>query len=98
MTKKANYAGFAWFAIWFLGLIAYVMLYTSVPNFSHDHWSMLSLYHTLGKVQTVIFGLPNASGEVPSVFDAFPSVILLAGITIVSVAVIYRRISSPMRI
>lgn len=98
MTNKVNYAGFAWFAVWFLGMIAYLMVYASLEGRASDHWSMLSLYHTLGKVQNAIFGLPVAAGKEPSTADAIPSIILLASITIVSVIVVYRRVSSPLKI
>lgn len=98
MTKKAAYAGFAWFATWFLGMIAYGMVTAAAQGVVDENWSMLSLYHTLGKVQSAIFGLPVTLGSEPNAAEAIPSAILLVVITIGSAAVVYRRVSSPMRI
>ncbi len=98
MTNRPSHAGFAWFAVWFLGMIAYLMVTNSVGNLSDEHWSMLSLYHTLGKVQNAIFGFPVVMGGTPNAADAVPSAILLAAITFSSLVVVYHRVSSPMRI
>jgi hypothetical protein len=59
---------------------------------------MLSLYHTLGKVQTAVFGLSAAVGQGIEPVNVFPSAALLVGITIISLAVVYYRVSSPLRI
>jgi hypothetical protein len=98
LTRKTNYAGFAWFAVWFLGLIAYLIVSTSLENQAHDHWSLLSLYHTLGKVQTAVFGLPLAVDVQPNLAEVLPSAILLTVVTVGSMFVILRRVSSPMRV
>ncbi len=74
------------------------MVYTTVDNLPHDHWSMLSLYHTLGKVQTAVFGLDASMGQQLGTANVFPSALLLAGITIISLTVVYHRVSSPLRI
>lgn len=97
LTKRPSHAGFAWFSTWFLGMIAYATVSNSVEQAS-DHWTMLSFYHTLGKVQSVIFEIPVAAGRELNTADAVPSAILLATITVVSLIVVYRRVSSPMRI
>ncbi|MHC4398221.1 MAG: ABC transporter permease subunit [Planctomycetota bacterium] len=102
MTSKTMYAGFAWFAVWVLGWVAYGTLEASSYPTASEHWSLLSLYHTLGKVQSVVFGLPVNEGPgaaaALNVADAFPSMLLLAVVTVVSTVVLFRRVSSPMRI
>ena len=54
-------------------------------------WTHLSLYHTLGRVQSWVFGFSQLS-------DVFPSIAILVGITLVSLNVLLYRISAPMRI
>lgn len=97
LTSRAMYAGFAWFAVWFLGIIAYGVLSAGVSGLSAD-WSLLSLYHTLGKVQTAVFGLPVALDQEFRYADAFWSIVVLLGLTVASTTVVLRRVSSPMRI
>ena len=92
LTTRTFYAGFAWFAAWLLGLVAYWTLYYSVDSGVSQRWALLSLYDSLGLVQSWIFGLQTSSSA------ALPSVGLLAGITVVSLIVLFRRVSSPMRI
>jgi ABC-2 type transport system permease protein len=54
-------------------------------------WTNLSLYHTSGKVQSWVFGFAQLK-------DVYLSMIILSGLTIVSFAVLYYRISAPMRV
>jgi hypothetical protein len=99
MTTKSWVAGFAWFAVWIFGIMAYTVLWTSLqvrtefegPGLG-EHWTLLSLYHTLGKVQGWVFGV---EGTLTSIL---PSVGLLLVLTVVCLAVLFRRVSSPMRI
>jgi ABC-type transport system involved in multi-copper enzyme maturation permease subunit len=92
LTSRTFYAGFAWFAVWLLGLVAYITLKYSALLPISEHWVLLSLYHTLGRVQDWVFGLQT------SLWAVWPSAMLLAGIAVVSLAVLFRRVSSPMRI
>jgi hypothetical protein len=86
MTTESRYAGFAWFAIWVMGWVAYANLMRIGAG---PQWSMLSLYHLLGRVQLWIFGLPAA--------DVSAAAFMLLLVTIVSVIVLMSRISAPMR-
>jgi hypothetical protein len=54
-------------------------------------WTHLSLYHTLGRVQRWVFGFADFS-------DVLISTLILIVVTVVSLAVLYRRISAPMRV
>jgi len=99
MTKQSRFAGFAWVAIWILGWAAYANLTAldlhsgrMVDGSFQSRWTLISLYHSLGTVQTWVFGLePNfAIVRAPAT--------LLVVLTLVSLAVLLRRISAPLRI
>lgn len=100
MTDESRYAGFAWFAVWVLGWVAYMILTGLTMSEAVQRgvepdvnsWTLLSLYHTLGRVQSWVFGLERSFSAV-----AAPA-LLLVGVTVVSLAVLLRRVSSPMRI
>jgi ABC-type transport system involved in multi-copper enzyme maturation permease subunit len=106
LTQESRYAGFAWFALWILGWFTYGAV-TSVealnaqqyafrhpgefPVMAESAWTHLSLYHTLGRVQRWVFGFADFS-------DVAVPAVILAAVTVISLAVLYRRISAPMRI
>ena len=92
LTSRTFYAGFAWFAAWLLGLVAYLILEGTLGSALPERWVLLSLYHSLGQVQTWIFGLEKSPSEV------LPSAGMLAAIAVVSLIVLFHRVSSPMRI
>lgn len=96
-TTRTFYAGFAWFAVWFLGWVALSVVRANVAEPS-EHWSLLSLYHTLGKAVSWVFGMPVVSGSDSIFADAMPSLVLIGVVTLVSIVVVFRRVSSPMRI
>lgn len=92
LTSRTFYAAFAWFAAWLLGLVAYLILEGTLGSALPERWVLLSLYHSLGQVQTWIFGLEKSLSEV------LPSAGMLAAIAVVSLIVLFHRVSSPMRI
>lgn len=103
MTQESRYAAFAWFSLWILGWFAYGVM-TSVDMIhameqSHTEgakpvvvrdWSYLSLYHTLGKVESWVFG-----------FSDFQSIrvsaTILIVITLLSLGILMRRVAAPMK-
>lgn len=87
IPQESRYAGFAWFAIVALGWVAYGTL---SANSSLD-WTVLSLYHTLGRVQTWVFGLEADFGRVSA------SVFLLSLLTVLSIFVLNQRVSAQVR-
>jgi hypothetical protein len=94
-TTKTWIAGFAWFAVWIFGFMAYIVLLTTAQHQARplgEQWVLISLYHTLGKVQAWVFGVEGTLASV------LPSAGLLAALTVLSLMVLYRRVSSPMRI
>ncbi len=98
LTQESRYAGFAWFALWILGWFTYGVL-TTAEAFGQPEaltaatsgWSYLSLYHTLGRVQSWVFGFSEFR-------EAAGSMVLLAVLTVVSLLVLLRRIAAPMRV
>lgn len=105
LTSESRYAGFAWFAIWVLGWIAYgtqraieaaaMGAASAIPDssvFRQEGWLLVSLYHTLGKVQSWVFGLEPFT---PTVAAAS---VLLVGISLLSLLTLRRRVWAPIRI
>ena len=98
LTTKTWQAGFAWFAVWVFGLVAYLTLYANLGQALDGRWSLLSLYHTLGEVQSFIFGLPFGSQNQTGYSGVAPAAGMLIAVTVVSLVILFRRVSSPMRI
>jgi len=103
LTNESRFAGFAWFAVWGLGAVAWGVILAvkqaSLPpapdgqlQLADSQWSLLSIYSTLGKVQTWVFGLET------DFFHVLPSLVMLGGITLFSLIVLYRRVSAPIRV
>jgi len=111
LTSETRYATFAWFAFWALGWVAYQMLLINVPASANPYkWSIVSMYHTLGTLQYWVFGLKGAlSGLIPatpaiallpapSQVQIWPAALQVTAITLVALAILFRRVSSPMRV
>ena len=88
LTTESRYAGFAWFSLWVLGLVAYVAL-GRVPI--DVDWTFVSFFNCLLAVQKWIFGVG------PSFSDVLLPLIILVVATVFSFAVLYWRVSAPMR-
>jgi hypothetical protein len=89
LTTESRYAGFAWFALWGLGWAAYANLEALGLG---RQWSMISLYHVLGRVQAWVFGLSTNINDVTS------AAILLLLITVLPLIVLLARVAAPMRV
>ena len=104
LTHESRFATFAWFAIWALGHGAWmvVVLIKSIqlgqPPGALDvmqsnmvvNWSALSLYNNLGQVQSWIFGFETLD-------QIWPAVLVLVGLTLLSLFILFRRVSAPIR-
>jgi hypothetical protein len=98
MTTESRYATFGWFAIWIFGWVSYAALRSfEIPSggmagesFS-TQWTLLSPYHTLGEVQSWVFGLRGGFE------DVFQEAVVLTTVTLVSIAVLLNRVSAPIR-
>jgi len=96
LTTETRYASFAWFAVWAVGWVTYIVLSLTALDSGRTldrKWTLVSLYHTLGIVQEWVFGL----GPSPDFDQILPWAALLAAITVVSLVVLFRRVSAPMR-
>jgi len=82
LTQESRFASFSWFAFFTLNIM---------ENPSVKGWGLLSLYNNIGEVQGWVFGFSSLA-------DAWPGLAVLLLITVGSLAVIYRQISSPMRV
>jgi len=96
LTQESRFAGFAWFTIWGLGAVVWLGIYTSnsTPNRGpyESDWSLISIYSTIGRVQSWIFGLELDLQRV------LPSILLLVVVSFLSAIWLYRRVSAPIRI
>ena len=92
MTSESRYAGFAWFAVWILGFVMFQIIMGELGLSAEPGWRiLLSPYHTLGVVQAWVFDL-NTDESILA-----PSAIILSLVTVISLAILYHRVSSPMR-
>ena len=105
LTQESRFATFAWFAIWALGhgtWLAVVVTQAVRMDMAPFHrqvlesplvqnWSLISLYNNLGQVQSWIFGFDRLQ-------DVWPNVLILSCVTLVSLAILLRRVSAPIRI
>lgn len=92
LTAESRYAMFAWFAFWTVGWVTYLVAHGSLGLEAGSLWTFLSLYHTLAAAQGWIFGHGT------ELADAARAGAVLAGITVVSLAILYRRASAPLRV
>lgn len=100
LTLESRYAGFAWFSMWIIGHVTYSAL-IAIPSFEAAQnqvafspgWRLLtSPYQVLGVVQSYTFGFVND----PSV--VLPSFLLLIAVSLGSLAILFRRVTAPMRV
>jgi len=91
LTSESRYAGFGWFAVWAVGWVTHSMLYTSTLGTVERKWTLVSLYHTLAEVQSWVFGIG------PSFAEILPWAMTLVAISVVSLVVLFHRVSAPMR-
>lgn len=104
LTNESRYASFAWFATWAMGFVAYqfltLMSVQDMPrrrrweelNVDQDRWRLLSPYHTLGKVESWLFGLDQTEGSV------WPAIALLVFITVAGTWLVRRRLIARLSI
>ena len=94
-TSRSYYASFGWFAVWAFGFITYYTLYAALQDLDkwNDHWSLVSLHHTLGIVQTWVFDIGGTTYG-----DVFPSLMMLTAVSVLSIGFIYQRISAHIKV
>ena len=98
-TSENRYASFAWFATWVMGSVAYQIL-TNIPRMGRrdtvpidpDRWRLLSPYHTLGKVESWVFGLDTSDGAV------WPAILVLLAVTVIGTIFVHRRLIARLSV
>lgn len=110
LTQESRIAGFAWYATWILGWITYAIMtgvefaqaqVVQIERYGHPRdprhldidlgrWANFSLYHTLGQVQSWVFGFSDFS-------EVWVSVLIVLVLTVVTFAILFRRVTAPMR-
>ena len=98
-TSENRYASFAWFATWVMGSVAYQIL-TNIPRMGRrdavaidpDRWRLLSPYHTLGKVESWVFGLDTSDGPV------WPAILVLLTVTVIGTIFVRRRLIARLSV
>ncbi|MDX1927102.1 MAG: hypothetical protein SFV81_11320 [Pirellulaceae bacterium] len=100
ITLESRYAGFGWFAMWIIGHVTYSAL-ISWPTFEAAQrgerfeatWQLLtSPYQVLGVAQAYAFGF---KGDPDLTLRSF---LMLIAVSIVSLAILFRRVTAPMRV
>jgi hypothetical protein len=103
LSQESRFSAFAWFAVWVLGHGAWLaVLVAASAHYESDpfqvaklpnvqRWAPVSLYNSLGMVQSWLFGFETWRA-------AWPSALVLCGITVVSFSVLYRRISRSVHV
>lgn len=92
LTTDSRYASFGWFAIWIFGYIAWTAVVPFSTAGDSSILQCLSLFHLLSDVAAWV--LDQNLGIVG--IDTRLSV--LAGLTAISLIVVFRRVSAPMQI
>jgi len=99
LTQESRFAAFAWFVIWGMGWVAYAYLTGGDGEIPwegpvSDRWTLISLYHMLGRVQSWIFGLETNSQSLTPLH----SLLILSILTVISLTVLQRRITAPLQV
>ncbi len=58
---------------------------------AQSSWTHVSLYHTLGRVQSWVFGFADFR-------EVLVSTVILVAVTVIALSILLRRISAPMRV
>jgi len=94
LTTESRFASFAWFGVWIFGAIAYIVIRGfSEPGSGRSPLELLSLYHVIFEVQGWLLDVDREN-----VVDIGSRVALLIMITLVSLTVLFKRVSAPMRV
>ena len=97
LTQESRIAAFAWFAIWILGWFTYGMMTWATQDLAqplsqvNNVWTHVSLYHTLGNVQSWVFGFAEFR-------DVATSALTLTVVTAISFVILLRQVAAPMRV
>ncbi len=92
ITTESRYAAFAWFAVWIFGAVAYVSVLPIVGPGGNAVIQSLSLLHLFSDVS---YWMLDVNAPVEDIGVRF---VVLGVITMVSLAVLKRKVAAPMRV
>jgi len=93
LTTETRFASFAWFSVWVFGLVSNVVTSAFVATGGDTPLQMLSLFHVIADVQGWLLDVrPDTE------IDIFGPVSVLIAVTVVSLTVLYKRVSAPMNV
>ena len=92
LTTESRYASFAWFAVWIFGHLTYVVIRSVASPGDSSIVQSLSLYETFNDLSSWILDPKLGVTHMETRF------MLLAVLTAVCSAVLYRRVSAPMEV
>jgi ABC-2 type transport system permease protein len=93
LTTETRFASFAWFSVWIFGLFSNTVTSAFVATGGETPLQMLSLFHVIADVQGWLLDVrPDAEVDVVGPLS------VLITVTIVSLAILYKRVSAPMNV
>ena len=98
LTQESRFAAFAWFAVWIVGWVTYLVLTGSAMFNANDlvtlqqRWLMISPYHVLGQLQGEIFGVLPADQRLTGPW------ILCAAVSIVGFGIARWRVARMLKV
>lgn len=92
LTTESRYATFSWFAVWILGHLTYVVIRSVASPGDSSIVQCFSLYETFNDLTSWILDPKLGVTHMETRF------ILLAVLTAICTAVLYRRVSAPMQV
>ncbi len=93
LTTETRFASFGWFAVWIFGLFSNTVTSTFVAIGGETPLQMLSLFHVIADVQAWLLDV-RPDTEV----DIVGPMSVLITVTIVSLTILYKRVSAPMNV
>jgi ABC-2 type transport system permease protein len=92
ITTESRYAAFAWFAVWIFGAVTYVAVRPIVGPGGNAVMESLSLMHLFSDVSYWMLDPDAAVSDIGTRF------VVLAVITVVSLAILKRKVAAPMQV
>ncbi len=92
LASESRYASFSWFAIWIFGELAWTTASQAATVGNHVVISCLSLIRVFNDVTAWILDPQLVVNDIQT------RLVLLASISAVSLAVLYRRVSAPLQV
>jgi len=93
LTTETRFASFAWFAVWIFGLFSNTVTSAFVAIGGETPLEMLSLFHVIADVQAWLLDVrPDVE------LDVIGPLSVLITVTIVSLTILYKRVSAPMNV